>query len=724
MGFSWKQLNIPRLFGLDLKTNVLDVKDGFSLDSENVYQSASGSVRKRSGNSIMFDYDEGSSVAVDEVGSCILSGTKYYFRFANGKFKYATTLTGSLTTISPSPAISTSNQIWWAVLDDKLFFVDGTNNLRFFNGTNISDSAVYQRPTVAPTYVSGAGTGYDFVYTVDKKLGTNSYSGESPASPVLTNKGSTNIIRVPMNTGPQTLVEGDIIRLYSRATSVAAASKNVTSASYYYEVTAANVSTGYVDLVSVAISDDAPQLYSELGVALNKTAVSGLTGITVHFGRLVGWKEHKIYNSKVTNAHSWPDDTAQREAFVYTLGLGDGSYIQRCYSFRENLVIFKKAKLAVLPGIGPDDTGNNSYAFRRLETHGLGCIAPKSVCTVGDQKESYLVYLSKQGWMATVGDDPIRIGERVETEIMGTAESNLSNAVSMYNQKEGFYMCWIGSSTARKCYILDVRKDDNVMVGWFKLTGVNIKSVYWDDDRYIFGTFNGYCGSERTSGASTDFSDVLLEYVSTSSVNTSTNEITVANSYQTGDSVIFRTTGTVPSGLTANTTYYVIRVSATKIKLATSLGNAQAGSSITLSSQGSGTHSIVSAQAINAYYTTNWIKFKSPGLVKKLGRPTLTFNAITSSVNLTIYFAYDWVSSFSDSISLTIASTDSWGDDPYGSFLWGAGVVASPRNLSIPRRKVRSIRFKFVNSTKDQDFSLQGIEIPYDYLRNRGNFSS
>lgn len=75
-------------------------------------------------------------------------------------------------------------------------------------------------------------------------------------------------------------------------------------------------------------------------------------------------------------------------------------------------------------------------------------------------------------------------------------------------------------------------------------------------------------------------------------VDTSTDVITVTSneSLQTGAAVVLTTTGTLPTGLSLATTYYVIRTSATTIKLATNLANAIAGTAINITAQGSGTH--------------------------------------------------------------------------------------------------------------------------------------
>lgn len=60
-----------------------------------------------------------------------------------------------------------------------------------------------------------------------------------------------------------------------------------------------------------------------------------------------------------------------------------------------------------------------------------------------------------------------------------------------------------------------------------------------------------------------------------------------------GQAVTLTTTGTLPSGLSLATTYYIIRASATTIQFATSQANANAGTPIDITTQGSGIHTIV-----------------------------------------------------------------------------------------------------------------------------------
>jgi len=88
-------------------------------------------------------------------------------------------------------------------------------------------------------------------------------------------------------------------------------------------------------------------------------------------------------------------------------------------------------------------------------------------------------------------------------------------------------------------------------------------------------------------------------------VSRSSNVITVTgiannsnNEFQTAQAVFYHTSGSVITGLTNDTTYYVVRVSNTTISLASSLANAQNGTVITLTSDGTG------IQTFTQTYTT------------------------------------------------------------------------------------------------------------------------
>jgi len=96
----------------------------------------------------------------------------------------------------------------------------------------------------------------------------------------------------------------------------------------------------------------------------------------------------------------------------------------------------------------------------------------------------------------------------------------------------------------------------------------------------------------------------VAEAVAAAAVNATTDVITVASNFDkwiTGMKVRLTTTTTLPAGLSLATDYFVIRVTATTIKLATSLANAIAGTAINITSAGTGTHTIthtLSARAL------------------------------------------------------------------------------------------------------------------------------
>jgi surface protein len=69
--------------------------------------------------------------------------------------------------------------------------------------------------------------------------------------------------------------------------------------------------------------------------------------------------------------------------------------------------------------------------------------------------------------------------------------------------------------------------------------------------------------------------------------------VTYTGDRPTYSQIVFKTNGTLPTGLTAGTTYWTVRVSATTARLATSLANAQANTTIAYTDVGSGTHALM-----------------------------------------------------------------------------------------------------------------------------------
>ena len=122
------------------------------------------------------------------------------------------------------------------------------------------------------------------------------------------------------------------------------------------------------------------------------------------------------------------------------------------------------------------------------------------------------------------------------------------------------------------------------------------------------------------------------------------NNLDVARVYTTGEKVRVSTDNTLPSPLQVSTDYWVIKISATEIRLATSLANAYAGTEITLTDDGTGNHTIILySVAIDCYQQetveqaiigesdglTEWQKFDLPDLNVLEDTLVITINSVT-----------------------------------------------------------------------------------------------
>ncbi len=121
----------------------------------------------------------------------------------------------------------------------------------------------------------------------------------------------------------------------------------------------------------------------------------------------------------------------------------------------------------------------------------------------------------------------------------------------------------------------------------------------------------------------------------------------VAHGFATGLKVQLTTTTTLPAGLSLATDYFVIAIDANTFYLASSLVNAQAGTSIDITSTGTGTHTITptaiagaSVKLQGSMDNTNWadLPIKATGDATKSGSITATANFALSETNLTVNY--------------------------------------------------------------------------------------
>lgn len=101
-------------------------------------------------------------------------------------------------------------------------------------------------------------------------------------------------------------------------------------------------------------------------------------------------------------------------------------------------------------------------------------------------------------------------------------------------------------------------------------------------------------GTAQSRSTYASLFDFLNPTVGTFTVTIATPGVATltAHGMRTGQMVYLTTTGALPTGLSANTAYYVIRVTADTFRLATSLANALAGTAINTTGSQSGTHTL------------------------------------------------------------------------------------------------------------------------------------
>ncbi len=104
-----------------------------------------------------------------------------------------------------------------------------------------------------------------------------------------------------------------------------------------------------------------------------------------------------------------------------------------------------------------------------------------------------------------------------------------------------------------------------------------------------FGTWVAFGQGRVLVGVGTG--SIVATFASRSSDTITVTGLTNAanNEFQTGQAVTYHTTGSVITGLSNDTVYYIVRISNTSFKLASNLGNAQNSTIISLSGDGTGT---------------------------------------------------------------------------------------------------------------------------------------
>jgi hypothetical protein len=142
-----------------------------------------------------------------------------------------------------------------------------------------------------------------------------------------------------------------------------------------------------------------------------------------------------------------------------------------------------------------------------------------------------------------------------------------------------------------------------------------------------------------------------------SAVDTAAETITLAShKFQTGDTVQVSTSGGLPSGLSASTTYYVIDASSNTIKLATTLANANAGTAINLASQGTGNHTV--QEVLLAAQNPMVVQAFSKVYIMRLNSRPLEWDGVTAASGSDVTSKFEPLSSSASGSGDPFPSTD------------------------------------------------------------------
>ena len=178
--------------------------------------------------------------------------------------------------------------------------------------------------------------------------------------------------------------------------------------------------------------------------------------------------------------------------------------------------------------------------------------------------------------------------------------------------------------------------------------------------------------------------------VTAANVNPTTDIFTVTRSFITGEKITI-TSADPPAPLAAGTEYWVIRVSDTTIKLASTLANAYAGTAIDLTDAGTGAHTVtlysIRVQVYQQELQDSRVVGTSDGTTEfqefSLGEPNILEDTITVTINSVVYTKVDTLvfSNPTDTHYEVIYSTSNVASIRFGNGTYGAVPAAFDINV-------------------------------------------
>lgn len=231
------------------------------------------------------------------------------------------------------------------------------------------------------------------------------------------------------------------------------------------------------------------------------------------------------------------------------------------------------------------------------------------------------------------------------------------------------------------------------------MTGVSPTYTYSENDEEVFGSGvysdpdddkkNWLVSATKQAALIWDGTDTYyVNYYSLSTlaaaVDPATDKITflVDHKFQVGDTVQVTTTDTLPAGISAGVTYYVIDSAAAQIQLATSYSNALAGTQIDITSTGVGTHTVQSI--VDSSHEPEVLQaFNQVYIMRYKGRP-LVWDGVTTATGDVVDSEFESLSSEATLRGGDPAPGDPFPDTNITAYIANRLIGVQPREIATP----------------------------------------
>ena len=284
-------------------------------------------------------------------------------------------------------------------------------------------------------------------------------------------------------------------------------------------------------------------------------------------------------------------------------------------------------------------------------------------------------------------DDPlVTDGDR---EILG---------VNSYIDPDRLPPGYLQSSTNMRCdgRKISLRKGVDFKAG---MTGVSPTYTYSAGDEEVFGSGvysdpdddkkDWLVSATKQAALIWDGTDTYyVNYYSLSTtaaaVDPATDKITFVqdHKFQVGDAVQVTTTGTLPTGVTTATTYYIIDLSISSVQLATTYANALAGTQINITTAGSGTHTVQSI--VDSSHEPEVVQaFNQVYIMRYKGRP-LVWDGVTTATGDVVDSEFESLSSEATLRGGDTAIGDPFPDTNITAYIANRLIGVQPREIATP----------------------------------------